>query len=56
MKIKLNKKKFKNLSRDSKAVPVNFTPNVAGGFMHIDETDKCHNGDGDSGWSCRLGC
>ncbi|MFY8300736.1 hypothetical protein AAEU28_18370 [Pseudoalteromonas sp. SS15] len=31
MKLKLNKKSVKNLSKDNKALPVNATPAVAGG-------------------------
>ncbi len=31
MKLKLNKKKMKNLSKDNKAVPAEMTPMVAGG-------------------------
>jgi len=31
MKLKLNKKKLKNLSKDNKALPANMTPQVGGG-------------------------
>lgn len=31
MKLKLNKKKIKNLSKDQKALPNDMTPQVAGG-------------------------
>ncbi|WDE07451.1 hypothetical protein SG34_011485 [Thalassomonas viridans] len=31
MKLKLNKKKLKNLSKDSKTIPAAMTPHVAGG-------------------------
>ncbi|SFD18222.1 hypothetical protein [Pseudoalteromonas denitrificans] len=31
MKIKLNKKKLKNLSKDTQSLPVNMTPQIAGG-------------------------
>ncbi|WDE12124.1 hypothetical protein [Thalassomonas haliotis] len=32
MKLKLNKKKLKNLSDDKKALPENMTPQVGGGY------------------------
>lgn len=32
MKLKLNKKKLKNLSNDNKALPVDMTPMIAGGL------------------------
>lgn len=35
MKLKLNKKSVKNLSKDNKALPVNATPAVAGGFNSL---------------------
>ncbi len=31
MKLKLNKKKLKNLSKDNKALPLDMTPQVGGG-------------------------
>ncbi|WP_170940796.1 hypothetical protein [Pseudoalteromonas sp. NBT06-2] len=31
MKLKLNKKKLKNLSKDNKTLPANMTPKIAGG-------------------------
>jgi len=31
MKLKLNKKKIKNLSKDNKALPVDMTPQIGGG-------------------------
>ncbi|GEK09422.1 hypothetical protein HUZ36_08050 [Pseudoalteromonas sp. McH1-7] len=41
MKLNLNKKSIKNLSRDNKALPVNATPAIAGGVA----TNLC-NSDG----------
>ncbi len=32
MKLKLNKKKLKNLAKDNKALPADMTPNIAGGI------------------------
>ena len=32
MKLKLNKKKIKNLSKDNKTLPADMTPQIAGGF------------------------
>ncbi|WP_281561392.1 hypothetical protein [Thalassomonas sp. RHCl1] len=32
MKLKLNKKKLKNLSKDNKTIPAAMTPQVAGGI------------------------
>ncbi len=40
MKLELNKKRLKNLSRDSKALPLDMTPQVGGGC-------------GSAGWDCR---
>ena len=34
MKLKLNKTKLKNLSRDNNAVPAEMTPQIAGGAVH----------------------
>jgi len=33
MKLQLNKKKLKNLSKDAQALPEDMTPNVAGGYI-----------------------
>jgi len=33
MKLQLNKKKLKNLSKDNKALPADMTPQVAGGTV-----------------------
>ncbi len=33
MKLKLNKKKIKNLSQDNKALPAEMTPKIAGGLI-----------------------
>ena len=33
MKLKLNKKKLKNLSRDNNVVPAEMTPQIAGGTL-----------------------
>lgn len=41
MKLKLNKKKIKNLSKDTKAIPVELTPQVAGGYMDAPRTMFC---------------
>lgn len=40
MKLKLNKKKLKNLSKDNKALPENMTPKVAGGIGDLVPTDR----------------
>ncbi|WDE06725.1 hypothetical protein SG34_007425 [Thalassomonas viridans] len=32
MKLQLNKKKLKNLSKDAQTLPSDMTPNIAGGF------------------------
>lgn len=46
MKLQLNKKKLKNLSKDAQILPNDMTPNVAGG-MYTDDcnvlTTKCQN-------------
>lgn len=36
MKLKLNKKKLKNLSKDNKALPEVLTPQVGGGRIELD--------------------
>ena len=49
MKLKLNKKKLKNLSLDNKALPGDMTPNIAGGdwtealdcYINPNETHGC---------------
>lgn len=45
MKLKLNKKKLKNLTKDTKALPVDMTPQVAGGYT----TYRTWSRDGDCG-------
>ncbi|WP_281559538.1 hypothetical protein [Thalassomonas sp. RHCl1] len=35
MKLQLNKKKLKNLSKDNKAVPMQLTPQVGGGAARL---------------------
>jgi len=44
MKLKLKKKKIKNLSRDNKALPAEMTPQVGGGLppAEPDMTTECH--------------
>ena len=40
MKLKLNKTKLKNLSRDNNAVPAEMTPQIAGGAGHdVEKTE-----------------
>ncbi len=41
MKLKLNKKKLKNLSKDNKALPLDMTPQIGGASP-----------DTDDGWAC----
>lgn len=43
MKLKLNKKKLKNLSNDITELPREMTPNIAGGgdFINPNFSDKC---------------
>lgn len=40
MKLRLNKKKLKNLSKDAQILPNNMTPNIGGGAPEPD-TDDC---------------
>ena len=40
VKLKLNKKKLKNLSKDKKDLPAEMTPQVAGGF-NWSYLDRC---------------
>ncbi|SFD69536.1 hypothetical protein [Pseudoalteromonas denitrificans] len=44
MKLKLNKKKLKNLSKDSAALPVEMTPQVGGGIPTIEPTTALYLG------------
>ncbi|WDE09056.1 hypothetical protein SG34_030235 [Thalassomonas viridans] len=57
MKLKLNKNKLKNLSKDHKALPAEMTPNVAGG-KHIEVTDpKKYCGGNTDNFGCSgTGC
>ena len=41
LKLELNKKKIKNLSKDVKNVPAEMTPQVAGGYMNPPKTMFC---------------
>ncbi|SFD60045.1 hypothetical protein [Pseudoalteromonas denitrificans] len=41
MKLKLNKKSLKNLSRDSKLIPQELTPNIAGAGQRPGKTERC---------------
>ncbi len=44
MKLKLNKKKLKNLSKDNKALPMDMTPEVAGAAVITSRcTLWCHS-------------
>jgi hypothetical protein len=47
MKLKLNKKKLKNLSNDVKVLPANLTPNIAGGGLDAGVSNRptCANYD-----------
>ncbi|SFC92012.1 hypothetical protein [Pseudoalteromonas denitrificans] len=49
MKLKLNKKKLKNLSKDQKSLPADMTPQVAGGGPITDEPICGMSG---GGWWC----
>ncbi|QQX80560.1 hypothetical protein JK628_01370 [Shewanella sp. KX20019] len=54
MKLHLNKKKLKNLSKDCAALPRNVTPQVAGGSFECGMyTDNCGDVTGGclTGWS-----
>ncbi|SFD41269.1 hypothetical protein [Pseudoalteromonas denitrificans] len=42
MKLKLNKKNLKNLSKDAKTIPADMTPQVAGGARLI-TLDDCED-------------
>lgn len=46
MKLKLNKKKLKNLSLDNKALPADMTPNIGGGF----DTYECDTDTNPTTW------
>jgi hypothetical protein len=47
MKLTLNKKKLKNLSKDAQILPNNMTPNVGGGGTnHCQSADYCTTGVG----------
>ncbi len=39
MKLELNKKKLKNLSKDAQILPDNITPNIGGG--KVEDTQQC---------------
>ena len=41
MKLQLNKKKLKNLSKDAQILPSDMTPNIGGGVPEPD-TDQCY--------------
>ena len=41
MKLKLNKKKIKNLSKDKHSLPANMTPQVAGGILWPTRALQC---------------
>lgn len=41
MKLQLNKKKLKNLSKDTQILPDNLTPNIGGGIRFQIETVNC---------------
>ncbi|SFC30873.1 hypothetical protein [Pseudoalteromonas denitrificans] len=41
MKLKLNKKKLKNLSKDNKSLPADMTPMIAGGNGACFGSDRC---------------
>ena len=41
MKLKLNKKKMKSLSKDNKAIPAAMTPQVAGGAVGVSAGMTC---------------
>ena len=41
MKLQLNKKKLKNLSKDSQILPDNMTPNIGGGRIEEVKTNDC---------------
>jgi len=41
MKLQLNKKKLKNLSKDTEVLPDNITPNIGGGIREVIETVNC---------------
>ncbi|WDE02111.1 MULTISPECIES: hypothetical protein [Thalassomonas] len=41
MKLKLNKKKLKNLSKDKKSLPAEMTPQVAGGINDFPVATGC---------------
>ncbi len=41
MKLELNKKKLKNLSKDAQVLPENVTPNIAGGVAQTMVTCIC---------------
>ncbi|SFD34502.1 hypothetical protein [Pseudoalteromonas denitrificans] len=40
MKLKLNKKKLKNLSKDSNSLPLGMTPHVGGGKNYSDNCES----------------
>jgi hypothetical protein len=43
MKLKLNKKQLKNLSKDNKVLPLDMTPQVGAGANHQELTHFCSN-------------
>ena len=57
MKLKLNKKKLKNLSRDNKALPAAMTPQIAGaGSLNVETIINCQNTDAFNGCPTGRGC
>ncbi|WDE03469.1 hypothetical protein SG34_019000 [Thalassomonas viridans] len=46
MKIKLNKKKLKNLTKDQQVLPVAMTPQVGGADLLNTWTCRCHQSEG----------